>query len=132
MAAELLAAEIYVPFSWFEAMWLENLGFCAEGEGWKAVDRGDQKFGRQLPTNPSGGVLCANPIGASGMLRLSEAARQVMGRADAQEVEHVGRALTPGVSVPSSTRGVVTSRNACSPIAQSWVSRVSWTSRRLA
>ena len=32
---EIDAAEIYVPFSWFEPMWLENLGFAAEGEGWK-------------------------------------------------------------------------------------------------
>ena len=24
-------AEIYVPFSWYEPMWLENLGFCADG-----------------------------------------------------------------------------------------------------
>ncbi|BBX55132.1 hypothetical protein MSHO_04770 [Mycobacterium shottsii] len=30
---EIDAAEIYVPFSWFEPMWLENLGFMPEGEG---------------------------------------------------------------------------------------------------
>jgi acetyl-CoA C-acetyltransferase len=79
-------AEIYVPFAWFEAMWLENLGFCAEGDGWKIVDRGEQKLGAHLPINPSGGVLCTNPIGASGMLRLGEAALQVMGRAGAHQV----------------------------------------------
>jgi len=28
-------AQVYVPFSWYEPMWLENLGFCAEGDGWK-------------------------------------------------------------------------------------------------
>ena len=28
--AEIDAAEIYVPFSWFEPMWLENLGFTLE------------------------------------------------------------------------------------------------------
>ncbi len=87
------AAEIYVPFSWFEAMWLENLGFCAEGEGWKVIDRGDQKFGRHLPINPSGGVMCTNPIGASGMLRLGEAALQVMGRAGEHQVEGCRTAL---------------------------------------
>jgi acetyl-CoA C-acetyltransferase len=90
---EIQTAEIYVPFSWFEAMWLENLGFCAEGDGWKVVDRGDQKFGRHLPINPSGGVLCTNPIGASGMLRLGEAALQVMGRAGAHQVDGVRHAL---------------------------------------
>jgi acetyl-CoA C-acetyltransferase len=90
---DIQTAEIYVPFSWFEAMWLENLGFAAEGDGWKVVDRGDQKFGRHLPINPSGGVLCTNPIGASGMIRLGEAALQVMGRAGAHQVEGVRNAL---------------------------------------
>lgn len=86
-------AEIYVPFSWFEAMWLENLGFCDEGEGWKIIDRGEQTFGAHLPINPSGGVLCTNPIGASGMLRLGETALQVMGRAGAHQVEGCKTAL---------------------------------------
>ena len=90
---EIQVAEIYVPFSWFEAMWLENLGFCEEGEGWKIVDRGEQKFGAHLPINPSGGVLCTNPIGASGMIRLGEAALQVMGRAGAHQVDGVKNAL---------------------------------------
>ncbi len=85
--------EIYVPFAWFEPMWLENLGFCDVGEGWKIVDRGEQKFGAHLPVNPSGGVLCTNPIGASGMLRLGEAALQVMGRAGEHQVEGAKTAL---------------------------------------
>jgi acetyl-CoA C-acetyltransferase len=90
---EIDCAEIYVPFSWFEPMWLENLGFCAEGEGWKIVDRGEQKLGAHLPINPSGGVLASNPIGASGMLRLGEAALQVMGRAGEHQVEGAKTAL---------------------------------------
>lgn len=90
---EIDTAEIYVPFSWFEALWLENLGFCDIGEGWKIVDRGEQKLGAHLPINPSGGVLCANPIGASGMLRLGEAALQVMGRAGAHQVDGARTAL---------------------------------------
>jgi acetyl-CoA C-acetyltransferase len=90
---EIHAAEIYVPFSWFEAMWLENLGFAEVGEGWKKIDRGEQRFGAHLPINPSGGVLCTNPIGASGMLRLGEAALQVMGRAEEHQVGGVKNAL---------------------------------------
>lgn len=79
-------AEIYVPFAWFEPMWLENLGFCGEDEGWKLVDRGDTEFTGALPVNPSGGVLASNPIGASGMLRFGEAALQVMGEAGERQV----------------------------------------------
>ena len=90
---EIQTAEIYVPFSWYEAMWLENLGFCEPGDGWKLVDRGEQKFGAHLPINPSGGVLCTNPIGASGMIRVGEAALQVMGRAGPRQVDGVKNAL---------------------------------------
>ncbi len=86
-------AEIYVPFSWFEPMWLENLGFCEVGDGWKIVDRGERRLGSHLPVNPSGGVLCTNPIGASGMIRLAEAALQVMGRAGEHQVEGARTAL---------------------------------------
>ena len=61
---EIDAAEIYVPFSWFEPMWLENLGFAAEGEGWKLTEAGETAMGGRIPGNCSGGVLSSNPIGA--------------------------------------------------------------------
>jgi acetyl-CoA C-acetyltransferase len=86
-------AEIYVPFSWFEPMWLENLGFAAEGEGWKLVDEGVTQLDGDLPVNPSGGVLSTNPIGASGMLRFAEAALQVRGQAGEHQVDGARTAL---------------------------------------
>ncbi|MEU7783589.1 thiolase domain-containing protein [Amycolatopsis sp. NPDC049159] len=91
--SEVDVAEIYVPFSWFEPMWLENLGFAPEGEGWKVTEKGETALGGRLPVNPSGGVLSSNPIGASGMLRFSEAAKQVMGRAGDYQVDGARRAL---------------------------------------
>ncbi|MFE5502949.1 thiolase domain-containing protein [Amycolatopsis japonica] len=91
--SEVDAAEIYVPFSWFEPMWLENLGFTDEGQGWKLTDAGETALGGRLPINPSGGVLSSNPIGASGMLRFSEAAKQVMGRAGDYQVDGARIAL---------------------------------------
>jgi acetyl-CoA C-acetyltransferase len=87
------AAEIYVPFSWFEPMWLENLGFVAPGQGWKLTEAGETRLDGALPVNPSGGVLCSNPIGASGLLRFAEAAMQVMGRAGEHQVPGVRTAL---------------------------------------
>ncbi|MGI9278909.1 MAG: thiolase domain-containing protein [Endozoicomonas sp.] len=85
---EIDCAEVYVPFSWYEPMWLENLGFAEEGEGWKLtmdnvtslIDGGD------TPWNPSGGVLSSNPIGASGMIRFAEAAQQVRGECGDHQV----------------------------------------------
>ena len=90
---EIDAAEIYVPFSWFEPMWLENLGFAAEGEGWKLTEAGETKIGGRLPVNPSGGVLSSNPIGASGLIRFAEAAIQVMGKGGDHQVPGARKAL---------------------------------------
>ncbi|MFC0431895.1 thiolase domain-containing protein [Kutzneria buriramensis] len=85
--SEVDVAEIYVPFSWFEPMWLENLGFTEEGQGWKFTEAGETAIGGRLPVNPSGGVLSSNPIGASGLLRYAEAAMQVLGRAGEHQVD---------------------------------------------
>ena len=86
-------AELYVPFSWFEPMWLENLGFAAEGEGWKLTEEGVTALDGDLPINPSGGVMSTNPIGASGMIRFAEAAQQVRGQAGDHQVENASLAL---------------------------------------
>lgn len=86
-------AEIYVPFSWFEPMWLENLGFAPENEGWKYVESGVTQLGGDLPVNPSGGVLSSNPVGASGTLRFAEAALQVRGQAGEHQVDGVRVAM---------------------------------------
>ncbi|WP_067433096.1 thiolase domain-containing protein [Nocardioides jensenii] len=91
--AEIDAVEMYVPFSWFEPMWLENLGFAGEGEGWRLTESGVTAMDGDLPVNCSGGVLSSNPIGASGMLRFAEAALQVRGQAGAHQVDGVRRAL---------------------------------------
>ncbi|EHK84128.1 MULTISPECIES: thiolase domain-containing protein [Rhodococcus] len=90
---EIDCAEIYVPFSWFEPMWLENLGFASEGSGWKLTEAGETAIGGRLPVNMSGGVLCSNPIGASGMIRFAEAAIQVMGTAGDHQVDGARKAL---------------------------------------
>ncbi|MFM7509771.1 MAG: thiolase domain-containing protein [Actinomycetota bacterium] len=79
--------EMYVPFSWYEPMWLENLGFAPEGEGWKLTADGSTEMTGDLPVNCSGGVLSTNPIGASGMIRFGEAALQVRGQAGDHQVD---------------------------------------------
>jgi len=92
-AREIDAAEIYVPFSWFEPMWLENLGFAEPGQGWRLTEAGETEIGGSLPVNPSGGVLSSNPIGASGLLRFAESALQVMGKAGQHQVDGARTAL---------------------------------------
>jgi acetyl-CoA C-acetyltransferase len=90
---EIDAAEVYVPFSWYEPMWMENLGFAEKNEGWRMTVDGVTALDGELPINPSGGVLSSNPIGASGMLRFAEAAMQVRGAAGEHQVDGARRAL---------------------------------------
>ncbi len=90
---EIDCAEIYVPFSWFEPMWMENLGFAPEGSGWRMTVEGATALDGDLPVNMSGGVLSSNPIGASGMLRFAEAAMQVRGQAGEHQIAGAKRAL---------------------------------------
>jgi acetyl-CoA C-acetyltransferase len=90
---EIDMAEIYVPFSWFEPMWLESLGFAEEGSGWKLSESGATAMTGKIPVNCSGGVLSSNPIGASGMLRFGEAALQVRGAAGEHQIDGARKAL---------------------------------------
>jgi acetyl-CoA C-acetyltransferase len=84
---EIDVAELYVPFSWFEPMWLENLGFAERDHGWRLTADGVTALDGELPINPSGGVLSSNPIGASGLIRFAEAALQVRGLAGEHQVD---------------------------------------------
>ena len=86
-------AELYVPFSWHEPLWLEAHFIAEEGEGWKMTDAGDTEIGGSFPVNCSGGVLSSNPIGASGLLRFAEAANQVRGVAGEHQVAGAKTAL---------------------------------------
>src|SRR6476620_9803016 len=86
-------AELYVPFSWHEAIWLEAHDLCDEGDGWKRIDDGTTALDGRLPINASGGVLSSNPIGASGLLRFAEAANQVRGAAGEHQVDGAQVAL---------------------------------------
>jgi acetyl-CoA C-acetyltransferase len=86
-------AELYVPFSWYEAIWLEAHGIAEIGRGWRMIDDGETELGGSFPVNASGGVLSSNPIGASGLLRFAEAANQVRGQAGEHQVDGARVAL---------------------------------------
>ena len=90
---EVDCVEMYVPFSWFEPMWLENLGFAEPGEGWKLVEDGVTQLDGDLPVNCRAACCRSNPIGASGMLRFAEAAMQVRGQAGEHQIDGARTAL---------------------------------------
>ena len=90
---DLNVAEICEPYSFQELLWYEQLGFCRDGEGGELIDKGITTMNGKLPVNPSGGVLATNPYVARGLLRIIEAALQVMGQAGERQVPGVKTAL---------------------------------------
>ncbi|MCX5851250.1 MAG: hypothetical protein NT072_04255 [Deltaproteobacteria bacterium] len=91
---ELDVAEVYNPFTYQEMIFYECFGFCPRGEGPDYVLKGTFTMKGELPCDPSGGVLCTNPIGASGLIRLAEAALQVTGKAGARQIDGAKLALS--------------------------------------
>jgi acetyl-CoA C-acetyltransferase len=90
---ELDAAELYIPFSWYEPIWLENIGLAETGRGWEMTDQGRTAADGDFPVNPSGGVLSGNPTGATGLVRFAEAAQQVRGLAGEHQVDRARRVI---------------------------------------
>lgn len=75
---------------------MDSLHFCELGEAPELVRKGVTEMDGELPVNPSGGVIATNPIGATAMIRVGEAAWQVMGRAGDRQVPDVDLALATG------------------------------------
>jgi len=90
---EINVAEIYAPFSNLEIASYEGLGFCEKGQGGKLIEDGVTRMDGDLPVNPSGGVQASNPIGATGLVRVAEAALQVMGQAGDRQVDGAKTAI---------------------------------------
>jgi acetyl-CoA C-acetyltransferase len=78
--------ELYTPSAWAEISWMEDFLLCEKGEAWKLVEKGVTALDGEFPINPSGGVLTTNPIGATGLLRVAEAALQIRGEAGEHQV----------------------------------------------
>ncbi|MBU1672563.1 MAG: thiolase family protein [Actinobacteria bacterium] len=85
--------ELSEPYAYQELMLCEALGLCDEGEGADLLASGTTTRDGGLPVNVSGGVTCANPLVATGLVRLAEAAAQVTGRAGPLQVRDAKRAL---------------------------------------
>lgn len=90
---QLDVAELYNPFTYQELLWYELFKFCEKGQGPKLIKDGVVTRNGELPCDPSGGVLCTNPIGASGLIRVGEAAMQVMNQAGRHQIPDVETAL---------------------------------------
>ena len=94
---EIDTAELYAPFSNIELHAIQDVGLCEEDETIKLLEEGFFDLDGTLPINPSGGVLCANAISVTAMVRVAEAALQVQGRAGDYQVDGAKTALATGI-----------------------------------
>jgi acetyl-CoA C-acetyltransferase len=80
-------AEIYAPFSSVELHVIEAAGLAELGAAPRHLADGEFRLGSPgAVVNPSGGTQCSNPITVTGLIRVGEAALQVLGRADERQV----------------------------------------------
>ena len=94
---EIQVMEMYDPCAFCQPCWLEEFGICEEGQGWRLIEKGVTAREGSFPVSPSGGVLCTNAIGDSGMLRVAEAALQLReGAGEHQVTRKVKNALASG------------------------------------
>ncbi|MEU4349140.1 acetyl-CoA acetyltransferase [Streptomyces sp. NPDC023838] len=97
-------AEIYDAFTYMTLVTLEDLGFCAKGEGGAFVGKGRLLRDGELPVNTDGGGLSACHPGMRGLFLIVEAVRQLRGEAGPGQV-HKPDGRLPGLAVASGTGG---------------------------
>ncbi|WP_432753145.1 acetyl-CoA acetyltransferase [Streptomyces sp. JL2001] len=98
-------AQIYDAFTYMTLVTLEDLGFCAKGEGGAFAEKGRLTVGGGgLPVNTDGGGLSACHPGMRGLFLLVEAVRQLRGEAPGAQVRRPDGSL-PELAVASGTGG---------------------------
>ena len=95
-AADIDAVQLYDAFTINTLLFLEDLGFCAKGEGGPFVADGAIAPGGRLAVNTNGGGLsCVHP-GMYGVFLVIEAVRQLRGECGARQVAGAATALVHG------------------------------------
>jgi acetyl-CoA acetyltransferase len=88
--------ELYDAFTINTILFLEDMGFCAKGEGGQFVAGGTIAPGGKLPVNTNGGGLsCVHP-GMYGLFTMVEASQQIMGICGARQQPDVQIAVSHG------------------------------------
>ena len=100
-------AQTYDDYPVISLMQLEDLGFCAKGEGPAFVRRHAFTWNGDFPLNTCGGQLSAGQAGAAGgFLGLVEAIRQLTGQAGGRQVPDAGLGLVSGFGMINYDRGL--------------------------
>jgi acetyl-CoA acetyltransferase len=95
-AADIDVLGVYDAFTINTILFLEDLGFCAKGEGGAFVSGGRIAPRGSLPVNTNGGGLSYCHPGMYGLFLLIEAVRQLRGECGARQVARAEVALAHG------------------------------------
>jgi acetyl-CoA acetyltransferase len=94
--ADIDVVQVYDAFTINTLLFLEDLGFCAKGEGGAFVEGGRIAPGGALPVNTSGGGLSFCHPGMFGLFTIVESVRQLRGECGARQVAGARLALAHG------------------------------------
>ncbi|MBB6520742.1 acetyl-CoA acetyltransferase [Pseudoteredinibacter isoporae] len=95
-ASDIDAIQLYDAFSINVILFLEDLGFCAKGEGGAFVSGGRIAPGGERPVNTNGGgISCVHP-GMYGLFCMIEAIRQLRGECGDRQIQSAELALAHG------------------------------------
>ncbi|MFY0729691.1 lipid-transfer protein [Pseudomonas sp. NFX15] len=93
-AQEIDVCELHDCFTANELITYEALGFCPIGGAEQFIEDGDNTYGGQVVTNPSGGLLSkGHPLGATGLAQCYELVEQLRANAGPRQVEGARFAL---------------------------------------
>ena len=99
--------ETYDDYPVMSVIQIEDLGFCAKGEGAEFIRRHSFTTDGSFPLNTSGGQLSVGEAGcAAGFLGLVESIRQLTGRNLARAVPHARFGLAVGFGMITYDRGL--------------------------
>jgi len=89
--------EMYDPSAWWGLDWIREFLLLDGDEHLKMVENDEVSINGSFPINPSGGVMASNPIGATALVRVAEAAMQIRRTAGKHQVpKDVDIALASG------------------------------------
>ena len=96
--------EYHDVFSIYAALSLKSTGFAIRGQGWRLAVEGAIALNGRIPCATMGGLKARGfPGGATGVYQAVEAAMQLRGQAEANQIPNASYALIQSLGGPAST-----------------------------
>ncbi|MGD9935509.1 MAG: thiolase family protein [Dehalococcoidia bacterium] len=98
--ADIDLVQVHDAFTVEEIEYCESMGFCEQGQGEFAVERGELAIGGRIPFSTDGGLLSrGHPLGPTGLAQVHETVMQIRGEAGVRQVERARTGLLHMVGI---------------------------------